>query len=377
MYLLNDKEIDFIHNDLIQRGIVLEDLQQNLLDHICCIIEEELEQGEDFESYYQKIVPRFYKKNLVELEEETFLLLTFKHFYTMKKLMIGSGILSIAILGAGILFKYMYLPGAAALISSGILLLSLVFLPLYFTLKMKEEKQVREKILIGLTSLVCISVSLSILFKVMHWPGANVLGLAALFTLLLVFLPVYFVTGIRNADTKVNTILSSVLILAGCGLFLTLTRSPKGTEIQEQAITSQLVRSEVILQSELNLLRRMKQADTLSAGFQLTRRCEDLKTKIVLSETGCSSLVNDNNCKATLLHDGSLNSRVFGDNELQQQQHELNELITRYNQSTRIGHQRQIPIQEIRSESISGMIQYLIQIEMFVLQNERELIAVN
>lgn len=377
MYLLSETEIDFIYNDLKQKGIVLDDLQQNLLDHICCIIEQELEEGGDFEAYYQTTVRKFYKNSLDELEEETQLLLTFKHFYTMKKLMIGTGIVSIAFLGLGVLFKYLYLPGASFLISGGILMLSLLFLPLYFTLKIKEEKQVRDKILIGITSLVCISISLAILFKVMHWPGANVLGLAGLFTLLLGFLPVYFITGIRNPDTKVNTIVSSVLIMAGCGLFLTLTRSPKGTEIQEQAITCQLVRSEEILQSELSLLRRMKPEDSLSSGVKLIRMCEDLKTQVVRNETGCSSLIGDNSCKASLIHDGPMNHNVFGNTGLQQQQDQLNELITQYNQTIFMGKQRQIPIREIKSETISGMIQYMIQIEMFVLQNERELIAAN
>jgi hypothetical protein len=217
MYLVNDTQIDFILNDLKVKGIEIEDLRMNLLDHVCCILEQEMQPEDNFEAAYQSVIHRFYKTELTEIEFETKLLLTFKHFYTMKKLMILSGMLSIAILGLGVMFKYLYFPGAAALITTGILLLSFVFLPLYFTLKAKEEKQIRDKILIGLTSLVCISISLATLFKVMHWPGANGLGLASIGVLLLLFLPIYVITGIRNPDTKVSTTISSVLILAGCG----------------------------------------------------------------------------------------------------------------------------------------------------------------
>ena len=44
MYALSDQQIDFILNDIKIRGVETEDLQLNLLDHICCIIECELEQ---------------------------------------------------------------------------------------------------------------------------------------------------------------------------------------------------------------------------------------------------------------------------------------------------------------------------------------------
>jgi hypothetical protein len=377
MYLLSDKQIDFIYDDLKQKGIVTDDLQLNLVDHICCILEEELETEAGFDEQYNQVVRRFYKNSLDELEEETHLLLTFKHFYLMKKLMIVSGVGSVAVLAFGIILKYLYSPGATVMICGGILMLSLVFLPLYFTLKIKEEKQGRDKILIGLTSLVCISISLAILFKVMHWPGANALGLTSLFTLLLGFLPVYFITGIRNPDNKVNTIVSSVLIIAGCGLFLTLTRSPKGTEIQQQALTNQLVRSEMILQSELKLLHKFKTEDSSALGFRLTRLCEELKREIVLNETGCPSLIADQGCKAVLIRDGSLNHEVLGNPKLMKQQDELNNLIKQYNQAIVSGGQSQIPVQPIMTESVSGTIQYLIQIEMFVLQNERQLLASN
>jgi hypothetical protein len=76
MYTLTDEQIDFILTDIKQRGVEMEDLQLNLLDHICCIIEQDLSPGSDFESFYRKTIPRFFKKELREIEEETLYLLT-------------------------------------------------------------------------------------------------------------------------------------------------------------------------------------------------------------------------------------------------------------------------------------------------------------
>jgi hypothetical protein len=376
MYLLSEKQVAFILNDLILKGVERDDLRMNLLDHICCILEEELTDEQDFESVYESVLRRFYQTTLDEIEEETKLLLTFKHFYTMKKIMIISGILSASILGLGILFKFLYFPGTAFLISVGILMLSLVFLPLYFTLKAKEEKQTREKILIALTSLVCISISLATLFKVMYWPGANALGITAVGILGLLFLPVYFISGIRNPENKVNTILSSVLIIAGCGLFLTLARSPKGTERHQKSITEQLIRSEMILKSESEMLGKVKSVDTNLAAFQLTQFVENLKSALVLQTTGCPQLTHDNSCNASLVSDEPMNPNVFGNNALLSQEQRLSELIVLYNQSLQKG-QHSLPQQTFRTESVASVILYLIQLQTFVLQNERALLASN
>ncbi len=63
----------------------MEDLQLNLLDHICCIIEQNLKEGDDFEDFYQKTVKQFCKHQLWEIEEETIILLTIKNYNVMKK----------------------------------------------------------------------------------------------------------------------------------------------------------------------------------------------------------------------------------------------------------------------------------------------------
>lgn len=232
MYSINDKQIDFILNDIRARGVEMEDLQYNLLDHVCCMIEQNLEANGDFESFYKKTIRQFYKHELWEIEEETIALQIFKHYYTMKKLMIGTGIISAVLMIVGIFFKFMHWPGAAMFLVLGIGCSSLIFLPLLFTLKVKEKKQAKEKLIVGIGTLAGILMSLGILFKVMHWPGANMMGMSAVIMMLVLFLPVYFFSGIRNPETKVNTLVSSILIIMGCGLFFTLVNTRPSIKYQ-------------------------------------------------------------------------------------------------------------------------------------------------
>lgn len=74
MATLTDEQVDFIARVIRAHGIRLEDLQDNLLDHICILVEQGLEQGGSFEEVLAAVFRRFYRKELYELEEEALFL---------------------------------------------------------------------------------------------------------------------------------------------------------------------------------------------------------------------------------------------------------------------------------------------------------------
>jgi hypothetical protein len=78
MATLTDEQVDFIARAIRAQGIRLEDLQDNLLDHICILVEQGLEQGGNFEELLAKVFRSFYKKELYELEEEALFLASVK-----------------------------------------------------------------------------------------------------------------------------------------------------------------------------------------------------------------------------------------------------------------------------------------------------------
>ena len=223
MFVLTDEQVRFILEDIRRNGIVTEELQQDLLDHICCVIEAEMSAESNFEEFYRRILPRFFKRNLREIQEETTLLLTFKNYYAMKKILLISGAFSAITLLIGAFLKLMFYPGAGLLFVIAIGSFSLIFLPLLSILRVREQKENKNKIIIGIAAIFGALICLATLFKVMHWPYANPMWMASLAILFFIFLPVYFFTGIRSSETKTNTIISSVLILTAGGLLFTLT----------------------------------------------------------------------------------------------------------------------------------------------------------
>lgn len=196
MYSVNDEQIDFILNDIRRRGVEMEDLQYNLLDHICCIVEQNLESGGNFEDFYNKTIPKFFKHELWEIEEETILLLTYKNYYTMKKAMIYGGVSSLSLIALGTVFKIFHWPGAAISLLLGFFILCFVFFPSALYLNYTSAKKGFGTNLAAFTGGTILM--LGVLFKVMHWPGTPILLIFGFGILLGIFVPLLLFSKLRG-----------------------------------------------------------------------------------------------------------------------------------------------------------------------------------
>ncbi|MBK9048527.1 MAG: hypothetical protein IPL74_18195 [Bacteroidetes bacterium] len=379
MYRITDNQIDFILDDIRARGIGMEELQNDLIDHICCIIEQKLEANGDFEQCYSETICLFFKKELREIETETKLLLNNKNYYTMKKIMIVSGIISAVLITTGIILKFLHLPGAAVGIVTGIAGFSLIFLPLMFALKVKEKKNVNDKILAGVGAVVAILISMSVMFKLQHWPYANMMAVTSVGILLLVYLPVNLITGIRNPETKVNTIVSSILMIAGCGLFFSLARSPQGSVKYYCMNTEYFLRNEQLLKTQIQLSGSNPVSNpTNSLGRKLIDKSETLKQFIIEQETGYKSIDENFKANQSWLGETYVTQILDGRQDGEQQVSELNALITEYNaELAKISNRNNMSIENKFSQEylnqlrVPDMLNNLIQIELKVLSNEQ------
>lgn len=239
MHKITDEEIDFILDDIKGKGILIEDIQYNLLDHICCVIENEMPEKEDFFKFYEYILPRFFKESLREIQEETELLLKFKDYYTMKKSLYISGLISAVLTLAGATFKVLHWPGAAFMIFVGILFFSLLFLPMMMVIKFRDDETTTNKIVFSIGLLLAIGASIGILFKLMHWPYANVLMIWSSALFIFGFAPLYFVTNIRNAEKKLNTTVNTVLMMAAGGMLFALMNLGFSKHLEDSYLSSQ------------------------------------------------------------------------------------------------------------------------------------------
>ena len=222
MYKITDRDVEFILGDIKARGVVLEDLQDNLLDHICCIIEDEMKEEEDFMTFYESVLPKFFKEELKEIQVETENLLRFKNFYSMKKILKISGIATVVFTVLGALLKTFHLPGAGVCIVLGGFLLSLIFLPLLIAIKFKDEESKIDKWVFSFGLFVGMGLSAGLIFKLMHWPGAYMLMISSTVLFTFVYVPIYFISRVKRPELRFNTIVNTVLMMACGGIFYAL-----------------------------------------------------------------------------------------------------------------------------------------------------------
>ncbi|NQY05696.1 MAG: hypothetical protein HRT68_05680, partial [Flavobacteriaceae bacterium] len=222
MHSITDEQVDFIIDDIKAHGVTLDDLQENLLDHICCIIEHEKPENIDFYKFYESILPRFFKRELLEIQEETEKLLTFRHYYAMIKTLKIVGIATVVFTLLGSIFKTFHWPGAGLLIVMGAGLLCLVFLPLMIALKFRDEQKMVDKIVLSFGFLIGMGAAFGILFKLMHWPMAKILMQGSITVFVFAYVPLYYFTRIRSVENKLNTTVNTVLMMACGGLLYAL-----------------------------------------------------------------------------------------------------------------------------------------------------------
>jgi hypothetical protein len=253
MYIITEKNIDFILKDLSKRGITIESLQLNLLDHVCILIEENLEENGDFESYYVKTIKTFYDKELYELEKETNYLL-YQNNLIMKKAMIISGACSAAGFIGGSLGKIMLLPITDFLLFLGFISFVLLFLPLVFIVLIKEIKSKKDLIIYSSGTLSLMLYFICMLMKCVGLPSSSmhlglensgnawlIMWLTGLAIGTFVFIPSYLIAGIRKPETKINSIITSILLVAFIGVQFRLTniKQLRSSVIQHTNIKSQ------------------------------------------------------------------------------------------------------------------------------------------
>lgn len=368
MYCITEQQIEYILNDIRRNGVEMEDLQLNLLDHICCIIEQELKEGDEFESFYQRTVRRFYKTELQEIEAEAILLLTYKNYYAMKKLMVYSGVFSAAAFIAGSFFKLMRWPGANMLLCLAIFAFALVFLPVLGLLKMKDNTGTSgNKTLIAMGCFVGILYTMSSLFAVQHWHGRSWLAFGTVAAMFL-FIPVYFFMGIRRPERKLNTIVVSVLLVAATSLMFLMMRVKPSLPVQMYSY----------IQSE-ELLKNMQHAAKANGITEeplmadIDRICEQTKTAILKYDIGQPTIPADYAQTKFFMFERDMNFQ--GNKEAYELLMQLKEKVNAYNATKTSKIPTQNSILDASSDKMDlytnfSVLNTLVQIQMFLASEE-------
>mgnify|MGYP000614725976 CR=1 FL=1 len=201
MWQLDKDQISLIEMDVERARVTLINLSDELVDHICCEVENYMSDGKSFEEAYALIKEQTGIKVLQQIQEDT-LYLTNKTYALMKTTMKITGNLSLALIGVGTTLKIFHWPGAGPALLLGFILLCIVFFPASIYLNYIEGGEKKRPVL-NLSILIGgIILMAGILFKVMHWPGAAVMLFGGWTLIIFIFLPILLIVKLKGDAAK-------------------------------------------------------------------------------------------------------------------------------------------------------------------------------
>ena len=147
----------------------------------------------------------------------------------MKQKIYVLGLITAMIICTGAVFKVEHWPAAGIMITAGIMILVLIFLPVALTDNYKAKGNRQNRLLYIITWITCFVVFTGMLFKFMHWPFAGLGLLIALPFPYIVFLPVFLIVTSKNKNFNIYNTVFVLLLLAlnsvfGCLLALNVSK---------------------------------------------------------------------------------------------------------------------------------------------------------
>lgn len=215
---LSIANIEFLKKEIRNSGLTYSHLMDDMIDHVCCDVESHMQRGLPFDKAYETVKKNIGMEGLERIQHETLYLIN-KNYRIMKKTMRFFGVAAPIILAFGALFKLMHWPGAGILMVLGFFFLSFLFLPSAIYVSYIEVSNRTKKWTYVAGFIGTFFLSLSFLFKLMHWPGTGIMLLLSILLICLVFLPSLIIHKLRQKEFQTPKYIF-VLALLGLIIFL-------------------------------------------------------------------------------------------------------------------------------------------------------------
>jgi hypothetical protein len=202
----------------------------------------------------------------------------------MKKSVYIPGIASTTLMLFGCMFKIMHWPGANILLILSVFLFCFYFLPMALITNYKSQETPKHRSLHVITFIVFFICVMGVLFKVMHWPGASMFLIIGLPLPFVLFLPAYLYST-RN-EKKENNInfLGLMFGLTFLAVFSVLLALSISKQVLRNAVTRVYSIEKTRSFSEAVLANTKKESHIKQKADDLCNFIEQIKD-VILGET--------------------------------------------------------------------------------------------
>jgi hypothetical protein len=291
-----DDNYERIRTDLVSRGLTCDRLIDDLLDHVCCMVEEQMDTGSNFESSYNQVLGSIGEKRLPEIQHQTLLNLD-KKFQRMKNFTYVFGLTSAILTIIGSLFKRMHWPGAGILITVGMVLIVFVFLPLYFVTNHREQAEKKNPVyaIVGYLTIALLLAGAT--FKIMHWPGAGMMLYASIGFLLIGFVPLYVVNVFQRCGKEKANLPYFVMLLVGIACVMLMGNINMSKDLLDVYLEESMSNEERVEEVQKRTARLLEVAqdsahlDQLATISQIHNQARDLQVMVNGMQEGMIAFV--------------------------------------------------------------------------------------
>lgn len=198
------------------------------------------------------------------------------------------GLITVLVIFTGVIFKILHFPGAGILLTLGFVTLVLVFLPLSLINCYKSEGSKQNLLLYIVAWITCLIVFSSMLFKIMHWPGAGIMMIIALPFPYIVFLPVFLAVTGKNKNFSIYNLVFVLMLLVINSVFSSLlSLNVSRNRIDESFMLSANYQS---IEKILNKFPEKTQADPVVQNINKTLGVVNSYRKIILNKENITLL---------------------------------------------------------------------------------------
>jgi len=206
MEKLSGKQINEIAEQVSRSSIESKELKEDLIDHICCLIEDDLQKGIDYEDSKKRAFKAIFPEGIHKGHRKNLWLLTPRKQKRMKSILFILSYIALITMASSFMFKALHWPAAKILLMVACSLFTFVFTPVFFMYiyRVALSKYISRKSLYVFGFMGIIILLTGVAFKAFHWPDAGILLGLGVLIISFFFFPLIFLALYRKSRQSRN-----------------------------------------------------------------------------------------------------------------------------------------------------------------------------
>jgi len=201
MKKLNKDQINDIAGNISSSNIKSEELKEDLTDHICCLIEDDMQKGVSYKEAKKKAFNAVFPEGIDKEHKKNIWLITTRKQKRMRSILFILSYIALFIITTSFLFKALHWPAAGIMLIIACSIFTFIFTPVLFMYIYRANLSRfitrKSQYVFGFLGIVVLLTGVA--FKAFHWPYAGTLLGIGVLIISFFFLPLIFMALYRKS----------------------------------------------------------------------------------------------------------------------------------------------------------------------------------